>query len=335
PKAPTVSILMPVRNEEAYLQATLDSLYRQTFADWEVTAVDDGSTDRTPLILANAAKMDRRIRIISCRGDGLVKSLNTGLESCRGELLARIDGDDICHPKRLELQINWMKKHPETGLLATNFRHFPRKALKQGMLDYETWQNSLSDHTLIIRDIYVESPFVHPSVIMRRDIIEKLGGYRDLGWPEDYDLWLLMAESGVQFARLPQTLLFWRDHPERATRSMSEYSLNAFRACKAHHLMRGFLLNTVNIVIAGAGQEARAWQRSLSGHGVNVSAWLDVDPKKIGRTLHNAPVLSPENLDLQGRKMIVAIGVRGAREQFRSVATKRGWHEGVDFICVA
>ncbi|MDD2856532.1 MAG: glycosyltransferase, partial [Desulfuromonadaceae bacterium] len=78
PKAPTVSILMPVRNEEAYLQATLDSLYRQTFADWELTAVDDGSTDRAPLILANAAKMDRRIRIISCRGDGLVKSLKTG-----------------------------------------------------------------------------------------------------------------------------------------------------------------------------------------------------------------------------------------------------------------
>jgi hypothetical protein len=171
--------------------------------------------------------------------------------------------------------------------------------------------------------------------MMRRSIIQEMGGYHDNGWPEDYDLWLRMAQTGVQFARLPQTLLFWRDHPERSTRTMDEYASHAFRTCKCYHLLRGFLSNINNVVIAGAGQEARAWQRLLVAAGVSVSTWLDVDPKKIGRILHNAPVIRPEELHLNSQKMIVAIGVRGAREQFRSIAERRGWQEGVDFVCVA
>jgi hypothetical protein len=181
----------------------------------------------------------------------------------------------------------------------------------------------------------VESPFVHPGIMARRTILEEMGGYHDNNWPEDYDLWLRMAAAGVRFARLPQALLFWRDHPERATRTMDEYALHAFRACKCHHLLHGFLKGVPDVVLAGAGLEARAWQRLLAAANVKVSTWLDVDPKKIGRILHDAPVISPDQLHLDGRKMIVAIGVRGAREQFRNVAERRGWQEGVDFVCVA
>ncbi len=332
---PEISILMPVRNEEQYLPAALDSLYRQTCDDWELIAVDDGSHDRTPIILAEAARKDRRITVIRREAGGLVAALNAGLAACQAPLIARMDGDDICHPQRLELQAEYLCTHPDTGLVASTFRHFPRTALKQGMIDYEIWQNSLTDHSSVTRDLFVESPFVHPSIMTRRTILEHLGGYHDNGWPEDYDLWLRMASTGIHFARLPQTLLFWRDHPERATRTMNEYATTAFRACKCHYLLKGFLINASNIVIAGAGLEARAWQRLLATAGVTVSTWLDIDPKRIGSILHNAPILSPAELDLNGRKMIVAIGVRGTREQFRRVAEKRGWQEGVDFVCVA
>lgn len=327
---------MPVRNEECYLQAALDSLYRQTLASWELIVVDDGSSDRTAAILAGAVRKDRRVRVIRREGGGgLVAALNAGLEACRTPLLARFDGDDICHPRRLERQAAYLEAHPDTGLVACDFRHFPRAGVKQGMLDYEIWQNGLTDHSLIIRDLFVESPFAHPGIMTRRTILEELGGYRDNGWPEDYDLWLRMAAAGVQFARLPETLLFWRDHPERATRTMDQYASHAFRACKCHHLLHGFLQNSRDVVIAGAGLEARAWQRLLAVAAVGVSTWLDIDPRKIGRILHNAPVIPLDALDLNGRKMIVAIGVRGTRDQFRSVAKKRGWQEGMDFVCVA
>ena len=332
---PSISILMPVRNEERYLQASLDSLYRQTCTEWELIAVDDGSSDRTAAILAEASRSDMRVRVIRREGGGLVAALNAGLKSCEAPLLARLDGDDICHPRRLELQAAYLETNPDIGLVACDFRHFPRTGLKQGMIDYELWQNGLFDHSQINRDLFVESPFVHPSIMTRRTVMAELGGYHDNGWPEDYDLWLRMSCAGVQFARLPQTLLFWRDHPERATRTMDEYAVKAFRACKCHHLLSGFLQNCPDVVIAGAGQEARAWQRQLAAANVTVSTWLDVDPRKIGRILHNAPVISPDELQLNGRKMIAAIGVRGAREQFRGVAERRGWQEGIDFVCVA
>lgn len=335
PDLPKVSILMPVRNEERYLKAALNSLYAQTLSDWELVVVDDGSSDSTPLILSAAAEQDKRIHVIRRDGGGLVAALNTGLEECRATLLARMDGDDICHPRRLAEQAACLEANPDTGLVACSFRHFPRTSLKQGMLDYEIWQNSLQNHDLIMRDLFVESPFVHPGIMTRRTILQQLGGYNDCGWAEDYDLWLRMSTAGIHFMRLPDSLFFWRDHPERATRTMDEYSSNAFRTCKLHHLRQGFLKECSEVVMAGAGIEARAWQRLLAEDGVRVSHWLDVDPRKIGQTLHGAPVSLPQELDLAGRKMLSAIGVRGARDQFRVLANRLGWQEGMDFVTVA
>jgi glycosyltransferase involved in cell wall biosynthesis len=335
PPLPRISILMPVRNEAAYLPAALSSLARQTLTTWELVVVDDGSDDDTPAILAAAARDDSRIHIIRNNGSGLVSALNAGLAACRAPLLARMDGDDICHPRRLELQAIHLDAHADTVLVACNFRHFPRSTLKQGMLSYETWQNSLENHDLIMRDRFIESPFVHPSIMARREAIDQAGGYRECGWPEDYDLWLRMAESGTRFARLQHPLLFWRDHPLRATRTMDEYSQNAFRACKLHYLQQGFLHGEQSVIIAGAGLEGRAWQRLMAARGIAVSSWVDVDPRKIGRILHGAPVVSTEQLQSRQDKILVAIGVRGAREQFRELGRSLSLQEGLDFICVA
>ena len=298
-------------------------------------AVDDGSNDATPDILNAAARLDPRIRVVRREGGGLVAALNAGLAECRAPLLARMDGDDICHPRRLELQCACLKAHPDIGLVACAFRHFPRTGIKQGMLAYEQWQNTLADHELIMNDLFVESPFVHPSIMARRTIMQSAGGYRDCGWAEDYDLWLRLAHNGTRFARLPQTLFFWRDHPGRATRTMDEYSADAFRACKLSHLREGFLKGVDSVIIAGAGLEGRAWQRLLSGAGIAVSAWVDVDPRKIGRSLHGAPVIGTDRLGTHSGRILVAIGVRGARQQFRAVAGSLPLKEGLDFICVA
>lgn len=334
-RPPRISILMPVRNEESYLPAALDSLYRQTLNDWELVAVDDGSCDATPDILARASRHDLRVRVVRSEGNGLVNALNRGLAACRAPLVARMDGDDICHPRRLELQAAYLHAFPDVGLAACSFRHFPRAGLKQGLLAYESWQNRLLSHDLIIRDLFVESPFVHPSIVTRRELLLRMGGYRDAGWAEDYDLWIRMAMTGVRFARLPEQLFFWRDHPERATRTDSVYSVEAFRACKAHFLRQGFLSETSEVILAGAGKEGRAWRRQLARIGIGVTCWLDVDPRKVGRDLHGAPVIRPEELVRKERKILVAIGVRGAREEFRILSRSLGLCEGLDFISVA
>jgi glycosyltransferase involved in cell wall biosynthesis len=322
---------MPVRNEEKFLPAALASLFAQTVTDWELVVVDDGSTDGTTAILAAAA--DPRIRVERNRTKGLVSALNQGLAHCRAPLVARMDGDDISHPLRLAKQLE-MLANPEIGLVAASFRHFPRQDLKIGMLAYEQWQNSLDSHELIMADMFVESPFVHPGVCCRRDILTALGGYRDKGWAEDYDLWLRMAHAGVRFARTAKPLLFWRDRPERATRTMSEYSADAFRRCKLHHLQSGFLHDATEVILAGAGKEGRAWQRLLAEAGIRTALWVDVDPKKSGRLLHGARIVAPQEIVPGAGRMLVTVGTRGARGGIREWAHHAGFREMTDFICV-
>ena len=332
---PWVSILLPVRNEEKLLPAALESIFNQTLKSWELIVVDDGSTDGTAEILEAAARRDSRMRVLHSRKPGLAEALNAGLRACLAPLVARMDGDDISHPRRLEIQAAFLSDNPSVGLVASSFRHFPRHHLKDGMLAYEKWQNGLLTHDSIMRDLYVESPFVHPSVMFRKEAVLAVGGYRDMGWAEDYDLWLRLASAGSRFARLPHTLFFWRERPERATRTMCEYSAEAFRACKAHHLKKSFLDGRDEVILAGAGLEGRAWSRTLRNEGIGVACWVDVDPRKVGRDLHGAPVYSHREISAgSGTKVLGTVGTRGAREQLRKWAAGAGFTEGRDFLCV-
>jgi glycosyltransferase involved in cell wall biosynthesis len=331
---PQLSILLPARNEERLLPAALASLMRQTLTNWELVAVDDGSRDATGEILDAAAGGDRRVRVLHQPASGLVAALNAGLQACRAPLVARMDGDDICHPRRLELQAGYLAAHPETTLVACRVRHVPRQRLSDGMRAYEQWQNSLLEHAAIMRDLYVESPFTHPSVMFRRDAVLALGGYRACGWPEDYDLWLRMAASGASFARLAETLLYWRDRPGRLTRTAAEYTLEAFRTCKAHHLRQTFLAGVNEVTLWGAGIEGKAWRQVLRAYAIGVRRWVEVDPRKLGQVIHGAPVVGVAALVPGGGKTLVAVGAKGARSQVREFARLTGLVEGVDFVCV-
>jgi len=332
--SPRVSVLMAVHNEGEYLGATLTSLKRQTLTDWELVVVDDGSDDATSAILADAARHDPRVRVFSPGRIGLVAALNLGLEHCRAPLLARMDGDDICHPRRLESQCAAMQEHPALDLLASRIRHFPRPCLTDGMRAYEDWLNSHLEHEEIQRDIFVESPFANPSVMLRSDRLRTLGGYIDFGWPEDYDLWLRYAASGARFARLPETLLFWRDHPERLTRTSPAFTLQAFRDCRAHYLRRGYLAGHNAVTLWGAGLEGKAWRKTLAKLGIGVARWIEIDRNKIGQIIHGAPVVAIDALAPGQGPMLITIGAREARPQVRAFAAERGLREGIDYLCV-
>jgi hypothetical protein len=245
-----------------------------------------------------------------------------------------MDGDDISHPRRLEMQAALLDAEPGVGLVASAFRHFPRHQIGRGMLAYESWQNALTSHDEIIRDLFVESPFVHPSVMFRKEVVAQVGGYRDMGWAEDYDLWLRLADAGVRFARRPEILFFWRERPERATRNLPEYFREAFRACKAHHLRNGFLRGENKVILAGAGKEGRGWRRALNREGIGVTLWVDVDPRKIGRILHGAPVVGLADVSPGMGKMLITVGTPGARAGVREWACASGFMEGKDFLCV-
>ncbi|MBN2499851.1 MAG: glycosyltransferase, partial [Anaerolineales bacterium] len=234
---PAVSILLPCYNAADTLEAALASLRAQTLADFEIVAVDDGSTDDTLAVLEKWAKEDERIHIIRQPHGGIVTALNAGLATCRGEYVARMDADDLSRPERLALQAQFLDTHPEVGVVSSLVSGYPPEAIREGFQIYIEWLNSLVSDEDIRRELFVESPVAHPSVMFRKAAVLAVGGYQDFGWAEDYDLWLRLYLDGVRFGKVPQTLLDWRDQPERLTRRDRRYSLENFIRAKTHYLI--------------------------------------------------------------------------------------------------
>ena len=160
----------------------------------------------TPLaILEDWARRDGRIRVLACKHAGIIPALNTGWKACRGAYVARMDADDLCHPARLEKQARFLDQNPEIALVAARVEGFPEEDMREGFRVYIDWLNSLISPDEIAREIYIESPLAHPSVMMRREWLMKMGGYQEHGWPEDYDLWLRMHLAGAKMGKIPES----------------------------------------------------------------------------------------------------------------------------------
>src|SRR5574341_843254 len=236
--APKVSVLMPGYNAAATLDEALDSLARQSLRDYELVAVDDGSSDGTLEILQQRARADGRICLLAQSHQGIIAALNAGLKACRAGIVARMDADDRAHPERLEKQFAFLQTHPEIALVGCRVVGFPPEQMRQGVKLYLEWQNALLSDEDIRREMFVESPLAHPSVMFRRDWVQRVGGYQDNDWAEDYDLWLRLYLAGARFAKLPDVLLEWREGPKRLTRRDERYSLENFLRAKAYDLQR-------------------------------------------------------------------------------------------------
>jgi glycosyltransferase involved in cell wall biosynthesis len=335
---PLVSVLLPVRDPGSYLKDCIASLGRQTLEEYEVVAVDDGSSDGSGAVLDAWAADDDRVRVIHRDESGLVETLNAGLELCTAPFVARQDADDISHPARLELQLAEFEELPWVGVVSSHVRHFPWHGVGEGYRVYEEWLNSLSTPEEISRERFVESPVPHPSAMVRREVYEDAGGYRDENWAEDFDLWLRLFEAGVTFTKVEKYLYFWREHAERLTRVDPRYSIENFLRCKAKYLLSGPLANGSRVIIWGAGQTGRRISKHLIRDGAPVEAFVDIDPDKIGGTLRDKPIIDYDELRAMmgpGTVVLAAVGSRGARALIREQLTNIGLREGWNFWCVA
>ncbi len=333
--APTVSVVMPVFNAAPTLDEAIASVVAQTLADFELLAVDDGSTDGSVERLRAVASTDARVRVLARPHQGIVGALNGGIAAATAPYVARMDADDVCLPRRLREQVAWLDAHPDLAGVGCRVECFPPDAVTDGMRHYLAWLNGLVDPDAIAREIFVESPLAHPSVMLRRDVLAAVGGYRDGPFPEDYDLWLRLHAAGHRLGKVPEVLLGWRERGGRLTRTDPRYSADAFRRLKLSHL-DAFLRGRREVQICGAGPDAKAWGRLLAEAGIPVLRHFDVDPRKIGgRVAGRVPVLdwrlAAAHRDVP---MLCAVGVKGRRPVIRLELDALGFREGVDYLFV-
>jgi hypothetical protein len=276
------------------------------------------------------------VRIVDPPAPGLVSALNAAAAAARAPLLARMDADDLSHPDRLEAQAARLQRDHDLAILGTRVRLFGGPTLSQGMRDYVRWQDSLVDHDAIVRDLYVESPLAHPSVMMRASLLAAMGGYRAFDGPEDYDLWLRAHAAGARFAKLPEVLLEWRDGAHRLSRTDPRYAAPRFREVKIRALEQGPLARRPPLVVWGAGPVGKGWSRALRARGHEVAAFVEVHPGRLGQRIHEAPVVPvAEAVRFPGALHLAAVGRPGAREEIRRRAAAIGLRDGHELIAVA
>jgi glycosyltransferase involved in cell wall biosynthesis len=337
--SPAVSIVLPVHDAAPSLPAALTSLVQQRETDWELLAIDDGSTDGSLEILQTLARRDRRVHVLARPHQGLVAALTAGIEKARGVLVARMDADDVCDPGRLASQRHFLDDHPAVGLVATRVAFGGDPVAQAGYARHVAWTNTLVTHAAIAAARFVESPLVHPSVMFRRDLVALHGGYTDGPFPEDYELWLRWLDRGVRMEKLPAVFLRWNDSPGRLSRRSPRYADAAFARVRGSYLARWLARNNPHhpeVVVWGAGRSTRRRLDPLAEAGVRVIAYIDIDPGKIGRRLAGIPVLAPDALPRPGQCFVIAaVGSHGAREQIGQWLEVRGWTPGLDCILAA
>lgn len=331
---------MPVYNGMPYLAETVACLQAQTMRDFECVVVNDGSVDDTAPFLDATARQDERFRIVHAPHGGIVAALNRGLATVRGELIARMDADDTCTPTRLALQAEFLDQHRDIGLVAACVAYDGDRETNRGFALYVDWSNQLRTPEVIYQQRFVESPLVHPSVMFRRENVTRFGGYRDGPFPEDYELWLRWLEAGIRMAKIPDQVVAWREREDRLTRVHERYTDMAFYRAKALYLARFLAKRNAAqqrpLWVWGAGRTTRKRADLLEQFGLPITGYIDINPKKIGQTIHGKPVLAPEDLPDPCRCFVLAyVGSRGARDQIAAFLDARGFVIGRDYLPAA
>lgn len=224
---PRVSILMPLYNVAPYLREAMDSILAQTFLDFELIVLDDCSPDNSAEILDTYTDE----RIVRYRGEknvGLSNVLNVGMAMARGELIARMDSDDISTPERLATQVAYLDAHPEVDLCSCGMELFGAKQ--------ETWVRETNVEDVKITALF-HSPILHASSMWRREAFERVGlrFLQEMVPAEDYDMWTRAMAAGLRLVNIPQVMYLYRIHPSQAT-TQTEKTARKDREVKSNYL---------------------------------------------------------------------------------------------------
>jgi hypothetical protein len=239
------------------------------------------------------------------------------------------------HRHRLAAQLRALAAAPALSAVGCHVRLFPRAALRDGLRRYERWLNAIDSPRRVREEAFVESPVAHPTLAIRAAVL-RAAGYRDVPWPEDYDLILRLLARGHELGVVPQRLVCWRDRPTRLTRTGPAYALDRITACKASFLAAHFLGTTAEYVLCGYGATGRALRRALLAHGKRPSHVVEVHAGRLGQTIHGAPVIAYDDLPrLRPRPVVVSVAGEAPRRLIRDALTTIGLEETRDFVCAA
>lgn len=338
-----VSVLLPVARVDTFVVPAIRSVLNQYDVEVEVIAIGpDAQSDPDRLVeqhIHHHFAGDSRLRFQSRTAPGIVNALNLARQHANGDYIARMDADDVSEPMRFREQLALANTHETPHLISSQVSIFSECGeVLTGNRQYEGWLNQHTDAQSIRDACFIESPLPHPTWLAHRSVWDNIGDYQAGDFPEDYDMivraWLL----NIPMAKPKRTLLKWREHKNRLTRTDSRYRREAFTQVKARAVVdpRSKLgLDTGrNVWIAGTGRNARNWHDALDALQTKIAGFVDLDGPNAKLQKRDKPVIRYSDLvKKRGDDLLItAITAPAARNELKRWCDEHGLKTGVDVI---
>ena len=282
---PLISILTPFKNTEAFLEDCLNSIINQTYTNWELLIVDDSSTDSSYNIVKGFAKKDSRIILLKNTGNGIIDALKLAFKNSKGELITRMDSDDVMQPNKLEVLASKLLTYGKSHLAVGLVNYFSEDGIKAGYKNYEIWLNNLTKTGSNYSEIYKECVIPSPCWMVYKSDLIACNAFNPNTYPEDYDLAFRFYKHNYKCIPCDEVVHNWRDYSSRTSRTHVHYAENHFIDLKLHYFLELDHNPNKTLVVWGAGNKGKIIAKTLIKKNVPFE-WICDNPNKIGRDIY-------------------------------------------------
>ncbi|MEP1095441.1 MAG: glycosyltransferase family 2 protein [Cyclobacteriaceae bacterium] len=329
---PLVSIIMAVKNTEPYLPECLDSIMAQTYSNWELVAVNDHSTDRTPEILEEYSEKDVRIKVFHSKRHKLIPTLKEGYQHVQGTLINRMDSDDKMPHHKLEALVNEWQKYGKGTVIAGGTEHFVDEGeVGGGFLKYERWLNYVAAKGTHYEEIYQECVIPSHCWIIHKEDFDSVGGFEPEVYPEDYDLCFRFYKEGLTVIGIDKILHHWRDRSNRISRTWEEYKDNRYFALKIPYFYELDRDPARPLVLWGAGKNGKDLAKMILEKEKNF-VWVCDNERKIGKDIYGVRMRHFNEIpNLENPQILLVVTSPEGKMEIRRQLTQWGKEPRKDF----
>jgi len=319
---PLVSILIPFKNTETFIADCLQSIRAQTYTNWELIIIDDGSTDTSSSIVKSFALQDNRISLFKNYGNGIIDALKLAFKESSGMFITRMDSDDVMRKNKLEVLasslITYGNGHVALGLV----NYFSAEGIKDGYKKYESWLNSLTKKGTNFSEIYKECVIPSPCWMLHREDLIACNAFDSSRYPEDYDLAFRFYKQSFKCIPCNVVLHDWRDYSYRTSRTDKHYAENHFIPLKLDYFLELDYNTEKTLIVWGAGNKGKYIAKLLIEKNI-VFEWICDNPRKIGKDIYGKILRPFDDLKtLQNTQSIISVANKKEQLEIRDYLSK-------------
>lgn len=319
---PLVSIVIPFKNTEHFLNECLQSICSQTYQNWEVVAVNDHSSDGSITLVETFAQNDSRIQVLENKGVGIITALQTAYANSTGQLITRMDSDDVMASNKLQVLVEALTANGKGHLAIGQVKYFSDRGVSNGYERYEKWLNQLTKAGENYTEIYKECVIPSPCWMAYREDLDAVGAFDSNRYPEDYDLAFRFYENGFKCIPCSKILHHWRDYDTRTSRTSEHYAQNYFLDIKLHYFLKLEFNAERPLTLWGAGNKGKTIAKILITKHIGFH-WVCDNPNKIGKEIYGKQMLHYTALEkLENTQAIITVANEEAQVQIRTYLKK-------------